>query len=163
MELADRWYLGLNTGFTLLAGDRFQGVSDSFDMGITFGTRVLYAVNENLAIGPAVRYSMHPYRSVPGPKTLDMLLVGGQVQLQEITEAFRFFLSLGGGAALTGSDSTGDERGWYVSPTAGVQAIVTNNLSLGITSGLAIVRAAGIPGQESTFEVPVLFELNYLY
>ncbi len=100
----------------------------------------------------------------PGPRSFDVLLTGGEVRLQEVTRTFLFFLGLGGGAALMGIDGVGDELGWYIAPTAGAHAIVTKNLSLGARAGLTMLqRTAPLTGEDTTLEVPVMFELSYLY
>lgn len=163
IDLSDRLYTELDVGFALLAGDDFNGLSDAFEMGLTFGGRVLYGLNEHLVVGPDVRYSMHLQRNQVGPVSLDILNVGAQVRMQEITEVFLFYLSFGGGATFSGLDSIGDRDGWYVAPHLGVHAIVTNRLSLGASGGLTIMRQAGVPGNDTTYQWPVQFELSYIY
>lgn len=164
VDFEDRIQMELFVGYSLMVGDEVTPVANGFEAGPTFGGQFLYAINENLTVGPSVRYSNHFETARPGPRSLDILLTGGEVRLQEVTRTFLFFMSLGGGAALMGFDGVGDELGWYVAPTAGAHAIVTKNLSLGVRAGLTLLqRTANVTGKDTALEVPVMFELSYLY
>lgn len=164
VDFEGRIQMELFAGYSIIVGDDVTVVANGFEAGPTFGGQFLYAFNDNLTFGPSVRYSNHYEIARPGPRSFDILLTGGQVRLQEVTRTFLFFIGLGGGAALMGIDGVGDELGWYIAPTAGAHAIVTKNLSLGARAGLTMIqRTANITGEDTTLEVPVMFELSYLY
>lgn len=164
VDLAERVQMEIFVGYSLLVGDKPTPVANGFEAGPTFGGQFLYALNENLAVGPMIRYSNHFETARPGPRSLDILMTGGEVRLQEVTRTFLFFMSLGGGASLMGFDGLGDELGWYIAPTAGAHAIVTRNLSLGARAGLTILgRTNTVTGEDNALEVPIMFELSYLY
>ncbi|MEW6775151.1 MAG: hypothetical protein AB1405_02555 [Bdellovibrionota bacterium] len=163
VDLDKRLYLELFTGFSLVVGEKISTTSNTYEGGLTFGAGLLFGPNEHLSLGPTVRYSTHPERGAPSPTSLDILQAGAEIRFQEFSDTFLFYLALGGGGAWSGRDNVNTETGWYIAPSIGARAIVTNNLSLGVSGGLTVLDGAGAPGNDRTFEVPVLFQLSYLY
>ncbi|MCW5828054.1 MAG: hypothetical protein KIT79_01945 [Deltaproteobacteria bacterium] len=164
VPLARKSRYTIAAGFNVPVDDRYAGRNDAFEPDIALmGAYTYHPEINHFAFGTRVIYSRNKQRDATGPVSLDIVSASGFLELHHPVEVFLLFGRAEAGAVFSGIDNIRDKTGLLAGGSAGVAALVTDRVSLEISTTFQAMFGAGVPGRNPSYRAPFFFGLNYLY